>query len=577
MTTASGSLVGKLLLPLLAIAGSNAAFPQGMAVGNRRAVPAAPLPAGVVAPTVDYRDIAAEAGLAQANISGGAGEKNYLVETTGTGVALIDFDNDGLLDIFFVNSGRLNEKPPPHRLYRNRGELRFEDVTEKASLIATGWGQGVCAGDVDNDGYTDLFVTHWGPDRLLRNRGGETFADESRPRGFAETGRRWSSGCAFLDFDRDGDLDLFVAHYVDFDIDGTPLPGEAPQCRWQNVPIPCGPRGLPAETMSLFANDGGGKFADVSEASGIAGPRNHYGLGVLTGDYDNDGRQDVYVACDSTASLLYRNKGDGAFEELGLFSGAAYNEDGQEQAGMGVAAGDYDGDGLTDIFKTNFASDTNTLYRNNGDFSFTDETVAAGLATVTQYVGWGAAFLDFDHDGRQDLFAVNGHVAPSVDDAPIDESFAQPGLLFWNRGDGGFHPLSAEAGPAVAARHSSRGAAAGDLDNDGDLEIVVVNMNEAPSLLQNFGPAGNWLLVRALASSGRDDIGARVAVAAAGQTQVKEIRSGGSYLSQSDLRVHFGLGKADAAEVSIRWSSGRTQKIGAVEANRLLTLRETRR
>ncbi len=577
MKTALGRLAGKLLLPLLSIAGSNAAFPQGMAVGNKRAVPAAPLPEGVVAPVVAYRDAAAEAGLARVNISGAADRKNYLVETTGTGVAIIDFDNDGLLDIFFVNSGRLGEtEAPPHRLYRNRGDLHFEDVTAKANLAATGWGQGVCAGDIDNDGYTDLFVTHWGPDRLLRNRGGAAFADESRQRGFAETGRRWSSGCAFLDFDRDGDLDLFVAHYVDFDIDGTPLPGEAPQCRWKNAPIPCGPRGLPAETMTLFENDGSGKFIDISKASGIAGPRNHYGLGVLTGDYDNDGRTDVYVACDSTASLLYRNKGDGAFEELGLFSGAAYNEDGREQAGMGVAAGDYDGDGLTDIFKTNFASDTNTLYRNNGDFSFTDETVGAGLATVTQYVGWGAVFLDFDHDGRQDLFAVNGHVAPSIESAPIDESFVQPRLLFWNRG-GGFHSLSAEAGPAVAARHSSRGVAAGDLDNDGDLEIVVVNMNEAPSLLQNVGPKGNWLLVRTLTSSGRDDIGARVSAVAAGQTQVKEIRSGGSYLSQNDLRAHFGLGNADSAEVSIRWSSGRTENFGAVEANRLLILRETSR
>ena len=565
-----------LLSLLLAVSGLPLGFGQGVADAGREAVLVKPLPEGGAPPAVQYRDLAQQAGLQRPSVSGGVKDKTYLIETTGTGVAIFDFDNDGLMDLFFVNSGRFGEetKPAPHYLYRNLGNLRFEDVTEKAGIVPTGWGQGVCAGDVDNDGYTDLYITHWGQDVLFRNRGDGSFVNDTKRRGLSKPARRWGTGCAFLDFDRDEDLDLFVAHYVDFDPEETPHPGDASQCRWKNVPIPCGPRGLPAETMALYENDGKGVYSDISKRAGVAVPRDYYGLGVLTGDFDNDGWTDVYVACDSTASLLFRNRKDGAFEEVGLLSGTAYNEDGQEQAGMGVAAADYDGNGLLDIFKTNFASDTNTLYHNAGEWAFTDKTVLSGLAVVTRYVGWGAAFLDFDHDGRQDIFAVNGHVSPSVDGTPINESFRQPRLLFWNRGDGAFHPVSSQAGPAFEAEHSSRGVAVGDLDNDGSQEIVVVNMNERPSLLKHSGDRGNWLLVRALTRTGRDAIGARISATAGGRTLINEVRSGGSYISQNDFRVHFGLGDQGTADVVIRWPTGAEEKIPGVKANQRIEVRE---
>lgn len=547
---------------------------QGMAVGVGEAAPARPLPEGVVPPRVDYRDVAAEAGITEPKPAGPL-EKTYLVESTGTGAALVDFDGDGLLDVFFVGLGGFGREGDPtrHTLYRNLGGLRFEDVSDQSGLVSHGLPQGVCAGDVDEDGRTDLFVTHWGRNALFRNLGEGRFQDEATERGLGRKERRWSSGCAFLDFDRDGDLDLFVAHYVDFDPEATPLPGEASQCRWKNVPIPCGPRGLPAESMSLYENDGSGRFADISQKAGVADARNYYGLGVLTADFDNDGWTDVYVACDSTASLMFRNQGDGTFEEIGLLSGTSYNEDGQEQAGMGVAAADYDGDGRLDIFKTNFASDVNTLYRNEGDWIFSDETFAAGIGVSTRYVGWGTAFLDFDHDGRQDILAVNGHVAPSVEDAPIRETYRQPALLFWNVGNGAFHELTPQAGEALSVPHSARGLATGDLDGNGTLEIVVTNLDEPPVVLKNFGEAENWLQVSVLTASGRDDVGARVEVIADGRMQIAEVRSGGSYLSQNALRLHFGLGSASQVDVRVRRPSGEEERRTGVRANQRITFR----
>ena len=548
---------------------------QGIASAGREETPARPLPKGVTPPRVEYRDIAREAGIVDPKPVG-ALEKTYLVETTGTGVALFDFDDDGLVDVFFVGPGRFDRRgdETAHTLYRNLGNLRFEDVSENSGLVSRGLGQGVCAGDMDDDGLTDLFVTHWGRDALFRNLGRGAFADETADRGLAGVvGRRWGSGCAFLDFDRDGDLDLFVAHYVDFDPEATPQPGEAPQCRWKNVPIPCGPRGLPAESMSLFENDGSGRFADVSNRSGVAVAPNFYGLGVLTADFDDDGWTDIYVACDSTASLLFRNKRDGTFEDVGLLSGAAYNEDGQEQAGMGVTAADYDGDGLLDIFKTNFASDTNTLYRNEGDWIFSDETFAAGLGVSTRYVGWGTAFLDFDHDGWQDAIVVNGHVASSVDGTSINETYRQPALLFWNLANGAFHELTRSAGEALSTPHSARGLAVGDLDNDGTEEIVVSNLDEPPVLLKNYAPTQNWLRVRVVTASGRDAIGARVRVTAGDRTQIREVRSGGGYISQSDMRLHFGLGAESGADVAVQWPSGEATEKSDVEAGQQILIR----
>ena len=551
---------------------------QGMSSSGAKALPPVPLPDGLELPRTDFVDVAQAAGLAfSRRVRGPLQPATYLPETTGTGVAIIDYDRDGLPDLFFVGSGRSagDERGSPHRLFRNLGELRFRDVSTEAGLASTGWGQGVCAGDFDRDGFTDLFVTQWGHDVLLRNLEGAGFRDEAHERGVSGEARRWSTGCSFLDYDRDGDLDLFVAHYVDFEPEITPLPGDAPQCTWKGAPIPCGPRGLAAESMSLFANAGSGRFVEVTSEAGVSTAPRYHGLGVLSSDLDSDGWVDVFVACDSTANLVFRNLGHGGFEEVGLISAAAYNEDGHEQAGMGVAAADYDGDGRVDVFQTNFADDTNTIYRNSGGLAFRDRTAQAGLATVTRQVGWGTVFIDFDRDGWADLFAVNGHVSASVENAGIDETFAQPRLLFWNRGDGIFHSLADAAGPGIGARHSSRGAAASDLDRDGALEIVVVNMGEPPSLLQNQVEArGNWLAVRAVSKSGADAVGARVTVDVGSRTLVGEVRSGGSYLSQSDFQLHFGLGVAESASVSVRWPSGSTSPSRKVSANEFVIVRE---
>jgi len=569
------SIVLTSTVVLIGLGSCTLASAQGMATGGT-AAPARPLPPGMKPPIVRYEDIAAQAGLTGINVSGAERGKQYIVETTGTGVAIFDYDNDGLPDIFLVNAGRLQENgtQPTHFLYHNLGGLKFEDVTEKAGITHTGWGQGVCAGDVDNDGYTDLFVTQWGQNVLYRNQGNGTFRDETKERGLLSPQPRWSTGCAFIDFNRDGYLDLVVVHYVDFDMAQTPRPGDKTQCQWKGRPVLCGPRGLPPETLSLYENDGHGHFTDVSDRIHIAGPKNYYGFTPLTGDFDNDGWPDIFVACDSTASLYYHNVGGKTFEEIGVRAGVAYNEDGREQAGMGATAADFDGAGRLDIFKTNFADDTDTLYRNLGDNNFEDDTTASGLAVNTKYLGWGTMFLDIDNDGWKDLIIANGHVYPEVDDANTGEHFKQPRLLYWNRGDGQFFDLSPQAGPGISTPHASRGLAIGDLDNDGDEEIVIVNMGEAPSLLKNFAPrTGNSLLIRAL-TSGRDAIGARITVTSGGRKQIDEVRSGGSFISQSDFRVHFGLGKATAADLSVRWLDGKNENFNGVAAGQIVTIEE---
>ena len=527
-------------------------------------------------PKVDYRDIAREAGLTAVNVSGDPKHKVYIVESTGTGVAVLDYNRDGLQDILLVNADFLDRRKPrpKHYLYQNQGNLKFEDVTEKAGLEHTGWGQGVCAGDVDNDGYDDVMIPQWGPNVLFHNNGDGTFTDETDQRGFSRRGMRWSTGCAFLDYDRDGDLDLFVANYLRFDPEKTPKPGEGAECRWKGVPVLCGPRGLPGESMSLYQNDGKGRFTDVTEQAGIETEKIYYGFTPLTTDFDNDGWIDIYVACDSTASLLFHNQQDGTFEEIGVISGTAYNVDGQEQAGMGVTAADFDGDGDFDIFKTNFSNDTHTLYLNDGETLFSDETVATGLAVNTQFLGWGTAFGDLDHDGWKDIFVANGHVYPAVDDADINESFRQRRLVYWNRGDGQFHDMAGEAGPGIEAKHSSRGIAVADFDNSGDLEIVVVNMHEPPSLLKNFGPRGNSVLVEALTKSGRAAVGARIIVTVGDRAQMDEVRSGGYHISQSDFRVHFGLAAASKLDIEIRWPDGKKDSYRDLDANRWIVIRQ---
>jgi hypothetical protein len=583
MSHQSAQLANRILHPILLISalalvlvgGKKDACAQGAATGGT-AVPARPLPLGIKAPVVNYEDIAAPAGLVGVNVSGAENSKQYIVETTGNGVAVFDYDNDGLPDIFLVNAGRLgkNAPQPTHFLYHNLGGLKFEDVTERAGIRHTGWGQGVCVGDVDNHGYPDLFVTQWGQNVLYRNQGNGTFRDETKEHGLLSPKPRWSTGCAFIDFNRDGFLDLVVVHYVDFDIEHTPHPGEQTQCRWKGRPVMCGPLGLPPETISFYENDGHGHFSDVSDRVHISGPKNYYGFTALTGDFDNDGWSDIFIACDSTASLYYRNLGGKTFEEIGIRSGLAYNEDGREQAGMGAATADFDGDGLLDIFKTNFADDTHTFYKNSGRNDFADDTIGSGLAVNTKYLGWGTAFIDFDNDGWKDLIAANGHVYPEVDTAHTAEKFKQPRLLYWNRGDGQFFDLSSQAGPGISEPHSSRGLATGDLDNDGNEEIVIVNMGEGPSLLKNGGPrGGNSLLVRAV-TSGRDAIGARVTVTANGRKQIDEVRSGGSFISQNDFRLHFGVGKATAADVSIRWQDGKVETLARIAAGQIVTIEE---
>ncbi len=537
--------------------------------------PGLALPPGMKPPVTDFRDLAADAGLTAVIVSGEF-KQTYLVEGTGTGVALFDYDNDGLLDIFLVNADHIKplSPAPTVHLYHNLGGLRFEDVTEKAGLGHTGWGQGVCAGDFDNDGFVDLFIGQWGHNVLLHNLGNGKFRDETKERGLDRPNSRWSTGCAFIDYDRDGQLDLVVANYIEFAPADVAKSGEPEACNWRGLPVPCGPRGQKGEAMSLYHNDGHGHFTDVSKRSGVEGARQYYGFTILTGDFDNDGWPDFYVTCDSTPSLLFRNKHNGTFEEVGVAAGVALNEDGREQAGMGAAAADYNGDGYLDIFKTNFSSDTSTLYRSTRDGGFLDVTAGSGLAVHTRDVKWGTGFFDFDQDGWKDLFIAAGHIYPFVDESTIGETFKQIRELFWNRGDGSFYDMSATSGPGISAQHSSRGIAIGDLDNDGEMEIVVVNLSEPPSLLKNFGPKGNALLIRALTTSGRDAIGARVAVTTGAHRQIDEVRSGGFHISQGDFRVHFGLGQATKADINIRWPDGTTSAHPAVAAGQRVVIQQ---
>ncbi len=571
-TLVVGASIG--ILVCLGLLSERKALSQ-MASSGASDQPVRPLPPGMKAPVVDFRDIASEAGLSAVAISGDL-DQTFVVENTGTGVAVFDYDNDGLPDIFLVQGDRLKPGPTPltPHLYHNLGGLRFEDVTEKAGIGHTGWGQGVCAGDVDNDGHVDLFIGQWGHNVFLHNQGDGTFRDETRERGLYRPQSRWSTGCAFIDYDRDGYLDLIVANYIDFNAQETPRPRDRSGCNWKGIPVPCGPRGLKGESMTLYHNDGHGHFTDVTKQAGVETPHEYYGFTVLTGDFDNDGWPDFFVTCDSTPSLFFHNKHNGTFEETGMLTGVAFNEDGREQAGMGATAADYNGDGYLDIFKTNFSSDTNTLYRNLGDGTFVDATSQAGLAVHTQYVKWGTAFLDFDNDGWKDLFVADGHVYPFVENYKIGEEFKQPRQLFWNRGDGQFFDMSATGGAGITTKHSSRGVAIGDFDNDGSMEIVVVNLFEPPSLLKNFGSHGNSLLIRALTSAGRDALGARITVTAGGRKQIDEVRSGGYHISQGDFRVHFGLGHETKADINIRWPQGSTETLRAVPANQWIVVRE---
>ena len=528
----------------------------------------------------DLEDVAAKAGLTMMNVFGGVDTKNYIIETTGTGVAIFDYDNDGWPDIFIVNGTTLKGFPsaqaPTNHLYRNNHDGTFTDVTQRAGLAATGWGQGVCVGDYDNDGWDDLYVTYYGSNRLYHNEK-SVFREVGRQAGVAGSGKAWGTGCAFVDYDRDGLLDLVVANYVDFDISTAPSPGERASCLWKGVPVMCGPRGLPGAKNILYHNLGGGKFEDVSAKAHIDQTSGHYAFSVSPLDYDNDGWPDIYIACDTAPSILYHNNRDGTFTDVAVTAGVAFNEDGRAQAGMGSTIGDFDGDGELDIFRTNFSDDTSTLYRNNGNGTFDDVTFSAGLGLHTQYLGWGTMFFDFDNDGWPDLLLVNGHVYPEVDKQHLGSNFQQPKILYHNNGNGTFTDISAEAGSGINTATSARGLAIGDLWNDGHLSAVISNMNAHPTLLVNqVRNANHWIGFRTIGTkSNRDGIGARITVSAGGRVLIDEVRSGSSYSSNDDMRVHFGLGTTDKIDYAqVRWPSGLIEKFQELKADSIRELKE---
>lgn len=528
---------------------------------------------------VDFRDIAEKAGLLAVNVSGSESQKKYILETTGQGVGIFDYDNDGLMDIFLVNGTTLdgaNGQEPNSHLYKNLGALHFKDVTADANLTRTGWGQGVCIGDYDNDGRRDLFVTYYGHSVLYHNEGNGKFRDVTAEAGLRSKEVRWDTGCSFFDYDLDGKLDLVISGYVDFNRKNVPQPGANSYCQWKGLSVMCGPRGLPAGHNLLFHNDGSGKFSDVSQASGIGKPTGCYGFTVSASDFDGDGYPDLYVACDSTPSLLYHNQRNRTFTEIGVQSGVALNEDGQEQAGMGVAIADYDEDGSADILKTNFSEDAPNLYHNNGDGTFDDQVYQSGLGVHTEYLGWGIHLFDVDNDGLKDALIVNGHVYPEVDASKLAIKYKQPKLLYWNVGAGRFKDISSTSGTGLTLSSASRGSAVGDLDNDGALEIVINNLGGRPSLLKNLGPHGNWLLAQCVGTHcNRDAIGARVFLYVKNRRISGEIQSGTGFLSQNDSRLHFGLGKDRIYDhIEVTWPGGARERFEGGSANRIIILKE---
>jgi enediyne biosynthesis protein E4 len=535
---------------------------------------------------VTFIDVARQSGLNAKTIFGGEHKNKYLLETTGCGIAFYDYDNDGWVDLFIVNGTRLEGFPkgqePISHLFKNNRDGTFTDVTAKAGVGRSGWGQGVCVGDYNNDGNDDLFVTYFGKNVLYHNNGDGTFTDVSEKAGVAGVRTRWGTGCAFLDYDKDGRLDLFVANYIDLDLKTAPVPESGP-CLYKSIMVACGPPGLKGDTNILYHNNGNGTFTDVSEKAGIFPVNGTFGLGVLVADFDNDGWPDIYVANDSQPSLLYQNQKNGTFKEIGVEAGCALSADGKPQAGMGVSAADYDGDGNLDVVKTNFAGDTHSLYRNLGGDQFEDTTYAAKLGLNTRFLGWGCGFFDFDNDSWPDILVCNGHVYPEVEQLKTEAGYAETKLLYRNLGNGQFADVTASGGTGITEPNASRGCAFGDFDNDGDLDVAVNTNNGYPQLLRcDSKLKNNWLKVKVLGvKSNRTGIGARVKITwrVPGEnktrSQIDEVRSGGGYLSQNDLRVHFGLGKAEKVDlVEIRWPSGTVDTVKDVLANRLLYIKE---
>ena len=539
-------------------------------------------PAAPISSPVQFVDVAREAGLNIPNVWGDPKHKRYIIEAKGSGLAFFDYDQDGWLDIYLTNGSRLGEpwpagQAPTSHLYRNNRDGTFTDVTEKSGIARTGWQTGVCVGDYDNDGWDDLFCCFWGHNILFHNNGDGTFTDVTRKAGLYNEQVRWGSGCTFLDYDRDGHLDLFVCNYIKLDPAETSASNPTP-CQWKGIPVMCGPRGLTGDTDVLYKNNGDGTFTDVSQKAGILKPGPRYSITAVSSDYDNDGWPDIYVAVDSEPSILFRNNHDGTFTDVAVMAGCAYSENGHEQAGMGVAVADYDCDGWFDIFKTNFADDTCNLYHNNGDGTFNDVTFASGIGINNQYVAWGCGFVDYDNDGWADVIQVNGHVYPEIGGHEIGQTYKNPRLVYKNMGNGQFKDVSSGMGPGITQRYSSRGAAFGDYDNDGDIDALVLNLGDLPSLLRNDGGnKQNWIKIKLIGTKcNRTAIGARVRVAVGTHSQIDEVRSGSSVMSQSDLRLHFGVAKAQVIDlIEVKWpTTQKTESFTKVKANQILTIRE---
>ena len=526
-----------------------------------------------------FVDVAHSAGLNQTMVFGDPAKATYIIENMGGGCAFFDYDNDGWMDVFILGGRRLEGIPAgsSNRLYRNNRDGTFTDVTAKSGLLDAGWANGVCIGDYNNDGFEDLFITYYGQNRLYRNNGDGTFTNVTTAAGLFNPNTRFGTGCTFVDYDRNGLLDLFVSNYVEFDLAHAPLPSmKIPNCNFEGVPVNCGPRGLITATHLLYRNNGDGTFTDVSKESGVAALRGSYGLTAVAFDADEDGWPDIFVACDSTPSFMLMNNQDGTFREEAMLRGLAVSGDGEEMAGMGVGVGDYDLDGHLDLFKTHFQNQANGLYHNNGKGEFEDVTSAAGFSSERRYISWGTGMIDLDNDGYPDLLLVTGTVYPELEHIYAKYPAHTPRVVFRNQGNGTFAEMGDEAGPGISARHTSRGCAFGDFDNDGDLDILIMNMNEPPSLLRNDAPPGNrWLKIRLEGTqSNRSAIGARAIVRYGGKVQAQEVLSQSSYLSVNDPRLHFGLGSASTADVEIRWPAGTVESYPGVAAGQLVTIRE---
>jgi hypothetical protein len=577
--------------------------------------PARPAPKGTPSPVtgtplgVQFVDVAKQAGLNVETIFGGEHRNKYLLETTGCGAAFFDYDQDDWVDIFLVNGWRLEGFAKGHEpvchLFKNNRDGTFTDVTLKAGLARSGWGQACCVGDYNNDGWNDLFVSYYGQNALFRNNGNGTFQDVTKEAGLLQDRLRWNSGCAFLDYDKDGRLDLFVGNYIDFDVKTAPAPEDA-NCTYKGIVVACGPPGLEGGKNLLYHNKGDGTFQDVSEKAGMWGTLGTYALSCGVADLDESGWPNIYVANDSTSATYYVNQKDGTFKDAAIEAGVAYSPDGKPQAGMGVSIGDFNRDGLLDIVKTNFAGDTDSLYMNLGDGSFDDRTYQAGLGINTRLLGWGVSFIDMDNDGWLDILVANGHVYPEVDGTQVDASYAERKYLYRNLRNGQFEDVSLTGGSGITAEVKARGFAVGDFDNDGDMDAVVNCVNAVPQLLRCDSTwKRSWVKIRLVGTkSNKTGIGARIKVTArtgtgvhgrlsvvshsAGDgsasspsagiqalTQIEEVRSCNGYFSASDLRIHFGLGDAKKVDVvEIRWSSGAVDTLKDLDVNRLYVVEE---